>query len=93
MSGRSVSTTWNRVRFDPVSYGMAGDCSAPNSSAGRANVDLTGLPFVVTANWSTNGYYAAGGSTRSSNDQVVDISGGGFCGRFRGEECPSTGAG
>lgn len=59
---------------------MAGDCSGLNSSAGRANVDLTGLPFVVTATWSTNGYYAAGGATRSSNNQIVDISGGGYCG-------------
>ena len=106
VAGKSVSTTWNRVRFDPatqtldiedfrfatstggipqwdtytVVYGMAGDCSGFNSSVGHANVDLTGLPFVVTANWRTDGYYAAGGSTRSSNDQVVDITGGGYCG-------------
>ena len=68
---------WNAYT---ASYGMAGDCSRANSSAGRANVNLTGLPFAVTATWSTNGYYPAGGATRSSHDQIVDITGGGFCG-------------
>ncbi|HEX5752228.1 MAG TPA: GON domain-containing protein [Archangium sp.] len=61
-------------------FGEAGDCVAFNSSTGKANVDLSGLPFAVSATWKTAGWYAAGGYTKSSNDQIVNVSGGGFCG-------------
>ncbi|ATB43657.1 hypothetical protein CYFUS_009137 [Cystobacter fuscus] len=68
---------WNKYY---AAYGEAGDCVTYDSSTGRANVDLRGLPFAVSATWKTDGWYAAGGSTRSSHDQVVDVSGGGYCG-------------
>jgi hypothetical protein len=106
VGGASVTTSWVRVRLDPVAmtldmndiqfasfiggipawnkyyaaFGEAGDCVGSYSSTGRANVDLRGLPFAVSATWSTTGYNAAGGYTKSSNDQVVDVTGGGHCG-------------
>ncbi|OJT18974.1 hypothetical protein BO221_36235 [Archangium sp. Cb G35] len=68
---------WNKYY---ASFGEAGDCVGPNSSTGRANVDLRGTPFAVTATWATTGYAAKGGYTLSSNDQVVNVTGGGSCG-------------
>ncbi|WP_375768937.1 GON domain-containing protein [Archangium gephyra] len=106
VEGTSVTTTWSKVRLDPVAmtldmndiqfatstgsipgwnkyyaaYGEAGDCVAPYSSTGKSNVDLRGLPFAVSAAWKTEGYAAAGGATKSANDQVVNATGGGHCG-------------
>jgi hypothetical protein len=68
---------WNKYY---AAFGEAGDCVAPTSSTGRANVDLSGLPFAVSATWKTAGWYAAGGYTKSSNDQIVNVTGGGYCG-------------
>jgi GON domain-containing protein len=106
VEGTSVTTTWNKVRLDPVAmtldmndiqfttstggipswnkyyaaYGEAGDCVARNSSTGKSNVDLSGLPFAVTATWKTTGAYASGGYTKSPGGQVVNATGGGHCG-------------
>jgi len=68
---------WNKYY---AAFGEAGDCVAFNSSTGKANVDLSGLPFAVSATWKTAGWYAAGSYAKSSNDQVVNVSGGGYCG-------------
>ncbi|WNG62104.1 hypothetical protein F0U59_50920 [Archangium gephyra] len=106
VEGTSVTTTWSRIRLDPVAmtldmndiqfatstgsipswnkyyaaYGEAGDCVARGSSTGKSNVDLSGLPFAVTATWKTTGAYANGGYTISANGQVVNATGGGHCG-------------
>lgn len=62
-------------------YGSAGDCIGSVSQAGVANVNLVGTPFAVEPNvFVVNGYTAAGGATYSSNDQIVALRGGGFCG-------------
>lgn len=65
-------------------YGTAMDCAAPNSMAGHANIDLRGTPFAVpgepfvaegnAVNWTV---------TPSFDGQVVDLTGGGYCGGIR----------
>ena len=45
------------------------------------NIDLTGTPFYVAADeFSVYGYGACGTMEYSSGDQVVDLTGGGYCG-------------
>src|SRR5215831_9030208 len=37
-------------------YATAGDCLAPDSAQGKANVDLTGLPFIVDDTFTVQGF-------------------------------------
>ncbi len=63
-----------------MNYAVAADCRATDSSTGRANIDLTGTPFAVNDTFVPDGYRPAGTATFSSDDQVVDLTGGGYCG-------------
>ncbi|MCA3013255.1 MAG: hypothetical protein INH41_12745, partial [Myxococcaceae bacterium] len=62
--------------------GSAGDCSGWNSATGQSNIDLRGLPFAISATttWTPDGFIPGGTSTFSFQRQVVDVTGGGFCG-------------
>jgi hypothetical protein len=80
-SGSCVNGTINwTLEF----YGHASDCWDYDTSTamGLANIDLTGTPFRVSSStaWTTDGYMHSGSATRSSGDQIVDITGGGGCG-------------
>ena len=61
-------------------FGVAMSCDG--SPSGAANIDLTGTPFAVAANEFQNGGTGSSGgtSTYSSDNQIVDIAGGGYCG-------------
>lgn len=61
-------------------YAIAEGCTAGNVADGVANVDLVGTPFKVIDPFCTKGAAAAGEAVFSANDQVVDLTGGGFCG-------------
>jgi hypothetical protein len=61
-------------------YGVAMACVSSSNPAGRANVDLRGTPFFVDDTFTVGGYYGAGAATFSSGNQVVDVTGGGYCG-------------
>lgn len=61
-------------------YGVAMSCIAPNNAAGVANINLTGTPFKVTSTFATGGAAAAGTAAVSRSMQVVNLTGGGFCG-------------
>jgi hypothetical protein len=63
-----------------VDYGSAADCVAASSMSGTGNVDLRGTPFVVEGAFAVAGFMAAGTTTYSPTRQVVDLTGGGFCG-------------
>jgi hypothetical protein len=72
--------------FNPVpktvAYATAADCASSWSAQGKANVDLTGTDFAlddgVSFAW---GGFAANGSVSVSPDrQVVNLTGGGWCG-------------
>src|SRR5262249_2232821 len=62
--------------------GVAMDCVAPGSATGTANIDLSGTPFVLDDDnaFLGQGFLPGGSTTYSSDDQVVDLTGGGFCG-------------
>ena len=66
-------------------YADAGDCIAPYSQQGRANVDLRDTPFrvdpAVQFGLGTS-YQGAGSANYSTDRKVVDVTGGGYCGRY-----------
>jgi GON domain len=61
-------------------YGVAFACIDAFDDAGLANIDLTGTPLAVVNTFSVQGFLPAGTTTVSDNNQVVNLTGGGFCG-------------
>lgn len=61
-------------------YGVAMACVGACYNISIANIDLTGTPFAVADDFSVGGFLAYGTATFSPDNQVVDLTGGGFCG-------------
>jgi hypothetical protein len=61
-------------------FGTAMACIASGNAAGLANIDLTGTPFAVNDTFLTQGAAPAGAAVFSPSKQVVNVTGGGFCG-------------
>lgn len=59
-------------------FGVAAGCD--HSANGVANVDLTGTPFKLADPFCTAGFQSVGSIAFGEDDQVVDLTGGGFCG-------------
>lgn len=66
--------------YTQMPYGVASGCNSADPDDGVANIDLTGTPFHILDNFCTLGTNAQGGAVLSEDDQVADITGGGFCG-------------
>ncbi len=62
-------------------FGQAGDCTG-GPTQGAANIDLRGLPFALSPVnvWEAQGAFPTGTTTPSVDNQVLAITGGGFCG-------------
>ncbi len=92
----ATSTTTNycfgRTCYTTVNLANAGDClvdNVPPPATGRANVDLTGTGLVMVPNqFAVGGFFAGDTATYSSNNQIVNLVGGGYCGGIG----PKTGA-
>jgi GON domain len=77
-SSTGLITTWG---LSTMPYAQAGACVGASVAAGRANVDLTGTAFgVAPGAFASQGWEAAGSATYSSNNQIVNLAGGGWCG-------------
>lgn len=61
-------------------YATAMSCVAAQNAAGVGNIDLQNTPFQVNDSFPLGGYLPAGGAKVSQNNQLVDLSGGGYCG-------------
>ncbi|MDC3955326.1 GON domain-containing protein [Polyangium jinanense] len=60
-------------------YGVGMSCDA--SPSGIGNIDLTGTPFAVAEDaFQVGGAGSSGSAVYSSDNRVVNLSGGGFCG-------------
>ena len=59
-------------------YATAMGCDGDLAN-GTANIDLQGTPFAVDDTFVTDDL-GIGSATFSASDQVVDLTGGGFCG-------------
>jgi len=77
------------IPITSMPYATASDCLAPGSAQGKANVDLTGLPFIVDDTFTVAGFDPLGCANGSCGGEfasfpilapVVDLTGGGFCG-------------
>ena len=81
-SASSGSLTHGPTTVTSMCYGVAMDCRATNSSTGVARIDLRGTPFAVSIGetFIGCGYIPGGAATFSYENQVVEITGGGYCG-------------
>jgi hypothetical protein len=72
--------------FNPTpkyaTYGSAADCYGIGSQLGTANIDLHGTVFALgdAQTFSTGGFGPAGTQSVSADRQVVNLTGGGWCG-------------
>jgi len=66
--------------LNSMTYATAADCAGGGSQTGSGNIDLRGTPFIVHDSFVHGGYQSAGSASFSANDQVVDLTGGGYCG-------------
>lgn len=80
----SISTggvSHSHATLASMPYAAAMDCVAAESTSGLANLDFTGLPFVVAPNqFALSGYLSSGTTSYGAGGRTVDLKGGGFCG-------------
>lgn len=75
--------TFGSTAYYTNKFADAGDCRWLNSATGKANVDLTGTALAVATNqFSAQGWYATGTAMYTSSNQVVKLTGGGYCGEM-----------
>jgi hypothetical protein len=79
-SSSTGSLTHGATEVTSMPYGVAMDCLNLGSNQGVARIDLRETPLVVSDTFMTCGYYPAGSWTFSEEHQVVDLTGGGYCG-------------
>ncbi|MFC2110852.1 HYR domain-containing protein [Bacteroidota bacterium] len=72
------TSTGSIQSYTQAPYGLAGGCD--QTPSGQANVDLTGTSFAINDTWLPVGWFPNGNSVLSSNNQVVNVTGGGYCG-------------
>jgi len=65
---------------DMFPYGTAFDCEAGGSHTGTGNINLLGTSFAVDDSFKHDGYVSGGTWEFSSSNQVVRLTGGGYCG-------------
>lgn len=84
---QTFSTSTGEIEHGAITsmpYGTAMDCVAPLSMSGRANIDLRGTPFAVPGEpFVAEGNWVNWSVTKSFDGQVVDLTGGGYCGDLR----------
>jgi hypothetical protein len=77
----SVGSTSNgATAITSMPYGVAMSCTEPQGAYGTANINLEDTPFQVDNTFTVGGYLAAGSANVSQNNQVVNLTGGGYCG-------------
>ncbi|WP_216092895.1 GON domain-containing protein, partial [Candidatus Marithrix sp. Canyon 246] len=77
----------NKVAATYAQYGIAADCITSFSAKGKANIDLTETPFKIHDNLifdpnnsSGKSWRGKGTSVFTKNRQIVNTTGGGYCG-------------
>jgi GON domain-containing protein len=61
-------------------YGVAMSCTAPSAANGVGNIDLRWTPFQVNNAFTVGGSNAKGSATVTQDKQLVNLTGGGYCG-------------
>lgn len=68
----------DNVNTMPLGVAMSCDSSA----SGAANINLTGTAFRINETYCLGGSGATGTATFTSNNQILNVAGGGFCGWY-----------
>lgn len=77
----STGTVFHYVWRTQIPYGVARSCTGNETPTGTANIDLTGTPFALLTNqFSLGGNGPKGTTTYSSDNQIVQLTGDGYCG-------------
>ena len=63
-----------------VSYATCFGCEGGSVDDGRAMCDLSGTPFKFSVSFLHNGYCSYGTWNFSKDDQIISLTGGGYCG-------------
>jgi len=61
-------------------YATAFDCESNSSHSGKGNINLLGTPFAVADEFKHDGWNSNGTWEFLHNNQVVNLTGGGYCG-------------
>ena len=61
-------------------YGVAMSCTKAQTANGVGNIDLRWTPFQVSSTFTVGGYMAKGSAVVTQNYQLVNLTGGGYCG-------------
>jgi hypothetical protein len=78
-SAGSLMHTGN-VKVTSMPYGVAMSCTASQDANGAGNIDLQWTPFQVNSPFATGGFEAKGSAVVTQDNQLVSITGGGYCG-------------
>ncbi len=76
----SGNLTHGSTSVTSMPFAVAMDCLDFDSSAGTANIDLRDTPIAVDDTFTQCGYNPGGAVLFSAENQVVEITGGGYCG-------------
>jgi len=63
-----------------IPFATAFDCAGGQSRTGTAKIDLRGTNLAVDDTFTFNGHMPGGTVTASYNNQVIELTGGGYCG-------------
>lgn len=63
-----------------VPFGTCFGCEADRTDDGRGNIDLKGTDFYIDSDFIHDGWQSHGTWKFSEKDQVVKLTGGGYCG-------------
>jgi len=61
-------------------YGAAMSCAGPGDTSGAGNINLRGTPFQLGATFAVGGFDPGGSAVFGGDNQVVNLTGGGYCG-------------
>ncbi len=89
-SSSTGSLLHGNVPVESMPYGFAMGCNFGNA-VGNANIDLTGTPFIIDSPFCQGGFIPFGTVDVDPTAQVVDLTGGGFCG-WSGPSSPCSGS-
>lgn len=76
----SLNHSGSGTTVTSMPYGTAMSCAGPGDTSGAGNINLQGTPFQVAATFAQAGFDPGGSAVFSTENQQVNLTGGGYCG-------------
>ncbi|HEX3513547.1 MAG TPA: GON domain-containing protein [Trebonia sp.] len=76
----SLKHSNSSITVTSMPYGVAMSCTAPSQAKGVGNIDLRWTAFQVSSAFTVGGSNAKGSAVVSQENQLVNLTGGGYCG-------------